>query len=462
MNKEVSAVLEKKFEKYAEELKLLVDKKSVRGKPENGFPFGKDCAEVLDVAEGILASHRFKMNNYGYYAGDADLGKEPNLMLLAHLDVVPEGDGWTRQPYSMTQEGSILYGRGTTDDKGAALVCIYAMDAVREVFGEPKKGVRLVLGCAEETGSEDMEHYFSVRPTLEYTLSPDAQYPLINIEKGRFAPFYEKKIARTDKKVRIERICGGVTPNIVPGKAGALVSGADHDELAKLSSDTAEKTGTRCTVTNEENGVYVLFEGQTAHGSTPELGVNAQTALIKALAQLDTDLTETLRFLEKTFPHGETDGESLGIAQGDAESGELTLNFGVLSFDGEKLVCNYDARCPVCASGMSVVKPSDEVFASAGFVSSGDNQLRPAHVVDKDSPLVKEALAVYEDMTGNKGECLAIGGGTYVHDIPGGIAFGIEFPGKDYHMHGADEFADIDEMLLTAKMYAQIIIDLCY
>ena len=74
----------------------------------------------------------------------------------------------------MTQEGSILYGRGTTDDKGAALVCIYAMDAVREVFGEPKKGVRLVLGCAEETGSEDMEHYFSVRPTLEYTLSPDA------------------------------------------------------------------------------------------------------------------------------------------------------------------------------------------------------------------------------------------------------------------------------------------------
>ena len=57
MNKEVSAVLEKKFEKYAEELKLLVDKKSVRGKPENGFPFGKDCAEVLDVAEGILASH---------------------------------------------------------------------------------------------------------------------------------------------------------------------------------------------------------------------------------------------------------------------------------------------------------------------------------------------------------------------------------------------------------------------
>ena len=133
-----------------------------------------------------------------------------------------------------------------------------------------------------------------------------------------------------------------------------------------------------------------------------------------------------------------------------------------MKFDGERLSCNYDARCPVCSDDMSVKIPSDAVFESAGFTPSDDSHVRPAHVVDENSPLVVEALGVYEDVTGLKGECLAIGGGTYVHDIPGGIAFGIEFPGRDYHMHGADEFADVNEMLLTAKMYAQIIIDLCY
>ena len=42
------------------------------------------------------------------------------------------------------------------------------------------------------------------------------------------------------------------------------------------------------------------------------------------------------------------------------------------------------------------------------------------------------------------------------------MAFGVEFPGTDYRIHGADEFAVTDELLLTAAMYTQIIRDLCY
>ncbi len=462
MNTAVAALLEKNFEKYADELKRLVDKKSVRTAPEGDFPFGRGCAEALDEAEKILAGHGFAMTNYGYYAGETNLGASPDLMLLAHLDVVPEGDGWTKEPYNMTREGDTVYGRGTTDDKGAALACIYAMEAVRDVLGEPETGVRLVLGCGEETGSEDMDYYFAKRPVLKYTLSPDAQYPLINIEKGRFAPTYEKHFEEQTGKVRIGRIDGGVTQNIVPGKAGALIFGAEKETLGTLISSAAKKTGARFTLSESDGGIYVLCEGQSAHASTPELGNNAQTALVEVLAALDTALKDTLVFLKNTFPHGETDGGSFGIAQGDAQSGALTLNFGVMTFDGEKLVCGFDSRCPVCATDMSVKTPSDDIFKRAGFAPADDSRLRPAHVVDENSPLVAESLKVYEEMTGQKGECLAIGGGTYVHDIPGGIAFGVEFSGRDYHMHGADEFADIREMLLTAKMYAQIIIDLCY
>ena len=68
---------------------------------------------------------------------------------------------------------------------------------------------------------------------------------------------------------------------------------------------------------------------------------------------------------------------------------------------------------------------------------------------------------VYEEYTGLKGGCLAIGGGTYVHGLKHGVAFGAAFPGTDNHMHGADEFAVIDELLASAKIFAQVIVELC-
>ncbi len=461
MNTQISSYLDKLFEGYEAELKRLVDINSVRSGAQEGYPFGVGPAKALDEAKKIADAHGFSMTNFDYYAGEINLGKNPEIALLAHLDVVPEGDGWTREPYNMTREGDLLYGRGTTDDKGAALAMIYAMDAVKSVLGEPETGVRLVLGCGEETGSEDMEYYFKKRPMLKYTLSPDAEYPLINIEKGRYAPTFTKKITKTDKNICIKEIKGGVTPNIVPGKASAVISGVNENEIAEICSGIEKKTGVGFTVGTTDDGVKISASGQTAHASTPELGNNAQTALIEVLCGLDTDLKSELEFLKKTFPHGETDGNSLGVKLSDKESGDLTLNFGVMHFDGETLTVNFDARCPVSADDGRVFDRTNSVFETAGYTSDRAEPTK-AHVVEKDSEIVKQSLAVYEEFTGEKAEPLAIGGGTYVHEIPGGIAFGIEFPGKDYRIHGADEFADINEMKLTAKMYAELIARLVY
>ena len=64
-------------------------------------------------------------------------------------------------------------------------------------------------------------------------------------------------------------------------------------------------------------------------------------------------------------------------------------------------------------------------------------------------------------MTGNDAYCVAVGGGTYVHHEEGGVAFGAEFPGAaDHHMHGPDEFVEIAELVLNAKIFAQAIINL--
>ena len=56
---------------------------------------------------------------------------------------------------------------------------------------------------------------------------------------------------------------------------------------------------------------------------------------------------------------------------------------------------------------------------------------------------------------------MAIGGGTYLHHLKNGVAFGCADPEVDNHMHGADEFAVISQLVMSAKIFAQAIIELC-
>ena len=87
--------------------------------------------------------------------------------------------------------------------------------------------------------------------------------------------------------------------------------------------------------------------------------------------------------------------------------------------------------------------------------------MTPPHYVDGNSDFVKTLLKAYDRYTGRKGTCESMGGGTYVHSLKNGVAFGAAMPETDNRMHGADEFAVIDELLVSAKIFAQVITDLC-
>ncbi len=449
---------------FVEDIRTLVEINSVRTAPKPGMPFGEGGAAALAAAARMLEAHGYGSVNYENYALEADLGPAPDLMLLAHLDVVPAGDGWTREPFRLTREGDLIYGRGATDDKGPVVACIYALDACRAIWGTPKTGVRLVLGSGEETGPEDMDHYFSKRPKLTSTLSPDADYPLINIEKGRFAPFFTKTVQNGGPR-RAVLIEGGNTQNIVPGKARALLEGVPAEEALAAAERTAAETGVSFSVEARPGGCEIFAAGRTAHAAQPEKGANAQTALIRLLCAIpfsSEELNCALSGLASLFPHGETDGASAGVAMQDEVSGSLTLNFGVLRFENGVFSCGADLRCPVCADGAGI----EALFAAAlqkyGFAYQGEPRLKKSHAVPESSRLVQTCLKVYEAYTGRPGACLAIGGGTYVHEIEGGVAFGVEHPGRDYRIHGADEYASVAEMIETAAMYADVIRALCY
>ncbi len=464
MKNKICQYIDSQRDLFLSDLKALVDIRSVREAGEKGMPFGKGPARALSKAGEICESHGFQMINLENYAGEVTYGNDPVLMLLAHLDVVDEGDFWTYEPYNMKIENGRAYGRGTTDDKGAALCCLYAMKAVRELFGEPKRAVRLVMGCAEETGSEDMDYYFSKRPYLPYTLSPDADYPLINLEKGRFAPSFIKKVKNDGTKALVS-FRGGNTGNIVPCKASALISGIDREEITATAKKAEEDTGVKFSLTEKDGLTQISALGISSHAAHPEGGNNAQTALIHLINLLpltENEVTLSFKALETLFPHKETDGTSAGVKMSDEISGALTLNFGVLHFCDGVIRGSLDLRCPIPANEENVKRVIENKLSENGFSFEGEPEMIPVHYVPEDAHIIKTALRVYEEYTGLKGECLAIGGGTYVHGIEGGVAFGIEFHGTDYKIHGADEFAVIDELLLTAKMYAAIIYELCY
>ena len=110
--------------------------------------------------------------------------------------------------------------------------------------------------------------------------------------------------------------------------------------------------------------------------------------------------------------------------------------------------------------GDKILKTVRGKFAGIDVEFLNDSVLAP-HEVDANSSFVKTLISIYEDYTGLKGECIAMGGGTYVHNIENGVAFGAVFPGTDTKMHGADEFVVIDELIASAKIFAQSIVELC-
>jgi acetylornithine deacetylase/succinyl-diaminopimelate desuccinylase-like protein len=76
------------------------------------------------------------------------------ILLLAHLDVVEaRREDWTRDPFTLVEEGGYFYGRGTFDDKSMAAVWVDTMVRLRSQGYQPKRAIKMALTCGEEAGA---------------------------------------------------------------------------------------------------------------------------------------------------------------------------------------------------------------------------------------------------------------------------------------------------------------------
>lgn len=462
LHQTISAWVESHRDSYLRDVSRLVAIRSVTGEPKEGMPFGEGPAAALEEAMRICEEHGLIVKNHEGYVMTADVsGEKTALDILAHLDVVGEGEGWNTDPYEATEIDGCLYGRGTDDDKGPAVAAIYAMQCARELF-PLQSNVRLILGTDEESGSKDIEYYYGKENSAPYTFSPDASFPVYNTEKGGLVGNFQKKWQAETALPRVAWFEGGYRINVLPSDARALVLGLSRAEAEPIAQKIAAELGGTLSVHEAEGGVMLAFRGVSAHASTPEEGLNGITALIRILLALplaENESRNALNALSRLMPHGESDGKSVGIAMQDAESGALTLAFSLLSMNEKGVHGAFDSRVPICATEENCRVRAKKAFEACGFSFKGKQ--RPPHHTPAEIGFVQSMLNRYEEFSGRTGECLAMGGGTYVHEIEGGVAFGAGMPDFVSNLHSANERMNIADMLTAIKIFAAVIYDLC-
>ena len=462
----IDAYIDSKKDEMLEDLKTLVRINSQRGRSEEGKPFGDGPAKVIAAAEGLMKQYGLQTTNYDNYVVTGDFGtQEKALDILAHLDVVPVTEDWTvTEPFQPKVVDGRIYGRGTADDKGPAIAALYALRAIRELGLPMKKSVRLILGSDEECGSGDLEYYYAKEQEAPYTFTPDADFPLINIEKGSFKGEFSADFPAEDAKAYVVSFTSGDKVNVVPARATLVVAGVEAAVVEEAAARVTAQTNVAFITESQADGtVKVSARGVAAHASTPAEGKNALTATLRLITALPLDATKGLTALlglEALFPYEDTCGKQAGIDRENEESGALTLCFSIMDYTPEHLHAIFDARLPIGCTKENTSYPVKEALAQYGITLDND-ELREPHCVPGDSWFVQTLLGSYERYFGKKGKALSTGGGTYVHELERGVAFGCMVPEVDNHMHGDDEFMEIEMLLRSAKIFADAILKIC-
>lgn len=453
MNEKVNALIDSYEAEFVRLLTRWIRVPSVKGEAEDGAPFGREVRRMLDMAMVDAETMGFMTHVYDGYACDITLGEENREMVavLAHLDVVPAGDGWAVDPFAAVREGDRIYGRGTSDDKGPALAALLAMKAIKEADVPLKRSIRMILGCDEESGWEDMAYYCDHAKMPEIGFSPDASFPCINTEKGMLhmvlhAPAPEKGLL-------VKKLHTGERMNVIPGESIAVVAGG-AEVVAQVES-YAKETGLDYRAEVVEEGVRITATGIPGHSAYPEGRRNAIGMMLLLLRHLGAE--GAWRTLADVYGM-EHDGASLGIACEDAVSGPLTCNMGILHLDGGVITCTLDCRCPITAD-LAALKETALKHLS-GFKAEVAEMKEPHHVPEE-SELVTCLLNAYREETGRDARAEATGGGTYAKVLKQGVAFGAAFPDDEDLAHQAGEYLSISKMLLAAKVYANALLRLC-
>lgn len=462
------AEVEKRKEDLITDLQGLLKIKSVLDEQNatKGAPLGIDVKRALDYLLNLGEKDGFIAKNVGNVSGHLEMGAGDGLLgVLCHVDVVPEGDGWSVDPYGGEIKDGRIYARGAIDDKGPTMAAYYAMKIVKELGLPLEKRVRMIIGTDEESEWRCVSHYFEHEEMPDMGFAPDADFPIINAEKG-IADFdlVQSAADQESEKGNITLLSfdSGLRYNMVPDHAKAVLDvKKDHTEFMQLFIDFMHTQNLEGHYYVESGFLILEVEGVSAHGMEPDKGKNAGLVLANFLSTVDLDehakdfVCAAVRFF-----FGDSRGRTLGVQYEDEITGELTINVGKLSYneqDGGRFGLNM--RYPVTFNIEEGMEKLAKCTEEAGFIVAQFTNSKPHHVPEDDE-LIKTLQKVYEQQTHKEAKLMSIGGGTYARSLKSGVAFGALFPGRPDVAHQKDEYMELEDLWKATEIYAQAIYEL--
>ena len=416
-------------------LERIISIPSVGGSPEEGAPYGAQPKRVLQTFLDEARQKGFRTGITGNRAGWAEFGKGDRLIgIICHLDVVPVGDGWESDPFTLTLKTDengreALYARGIADDKGPACAAFFAMLNMAEENRIPRDyRVRLILGSDEERGCSCIQYYAGHAEIPCFAITPDSVFPVIYCEKG----IIQLRISGKNRHGLIAH--GGSAVNIVPSFASCDIKGR-----------------------------RIKAVGKAAHASKPELGVNAIELLAKNMEEEGTDLNDhpLMKFVR------DFDAESFTGCPVKSDYGDLTYNMGMLDAGENGCELRMDLRIPGDADNEIVIDNLSKKASGYGLETQVTINM-PPFLVDKDSPKIRMLTNIWkrhiDKFAGFKEEYRdihtepgVVGVGTYARHIPNTIAFGIQAPWQTDQCHRANEHVAVSDYLEWIKITGEYI-----
>ncbi len=450
---EAKAFVEKNWEDIVKDIESLVAIRSVEDLDHatDEMPYGPASYEAL--CKGVEIAERLGLDahNCDGHIGYADVpgDSERQIAMIAHTDIVPEGSGWTFDPFKLTRKDGYLIGRGVLDDKGPFVLELYCAKFFAERAARTGERlpytIRCIIGNNEETEMADVEWYLERYPQPEFLFSPDADFPLICGEKGGYsATIRSGKVSDV-----IVDFCGGTVGNAVAGEASALVR-ADAAALPAAE---------RITVEAVEGGLArISAEGIGAHASTPAGSINAIGLLVDYLLENGLFSEGEKSFLEmEKLVFGSTDGSTLDIAAKDDLFDPLTCIGGTIRTVDGVFEQTIDSRYPTSITGDEITRRVGALCEAHGCTLTVDLDMVPFST-DPNSDGIQALVRTYNEYTGRNDKPFTIGGGTYARHFKAGGAFGPNdpnFPMPDWigAEHSADEGFSEEQFKRALEIY---------
>lgn len=426
-------------------LESIIRISSVLAEATAGCPFGSEIGKALDQTLSLCEDLGFQTfrDPEGYY-GYAEIGQGEELFgILCHLDVVPAGslENWQTDPFVLTVQNDILYGRGVQDDKGPTIASLYAVKALIDAGVTFNCRLRFIFGTDEENLWRCLERYNQKEEQTTRGFAPDAAFPLIYAEKGLLQAHL---IGKNDSALAFE-LPGAL--NVVPEKA--IYQGKYVEDIASALANL--------DFPFEKEGDQITVLGKSIHAQHAPAGVNALSRLMMSFSQVVE--IPAFNFLGKLVGEDAT-GSSIFGKVSDEVSGELTFNVANLSVTEDQIKIGVDLRIPVTVDKDALVTKLTTVLAEYHLSYEEYDYLAPLYV-PKDSQLVQELLATYREFTGDQTPPEVSGGATFARTMPQCVAFGAVLPTTESLAHQPNEAWPIAEFRLAMEIYAEAIYRLC-